>query len=86
MFMDNLEAELIQIENLYTQQDLIQLHETIHKLHGSVSYCGLPALKQAVKRFQTAVKSKNITEITKTYEKFLKETKRLQQEYFLLYQ
>jgi len=81
MFMSSLDDELALIEKHYQAKNYKDLREVAHKIHGSVSYCGLPALKQAVKRFETAVKSGNLSEITTTYEKFLKEVSRAQKEY-----
>ncbi len=43
--------------------DQAELLETAHRMHGATAYCGVPALKQAVKRLEQAAASGEETEI-----------------------
>lgn len=81
MFMDSLTDELASIEALYQEKNYATLADVAHRLHGGVSYCGLPSLKQAIKVFETALKSGKYEDIEKAYKKFNKEVQRLQKEY-----
>lgn len=41
----------------YSQDDLGDVTEAVHKLNGSSTYCGVPALKQAANSYETALKA-----------------------------
>lgn len=45
------------IVNAYGQQDHKELQEAVHKLNGSSTYCGVPALKEAANDYEVALKA-----------------------------
>ena len=81
MFIDSLETELANVNALYQEKRYEALADVIHRLHGGVSYCGLPSLKQSIKVLETALKSNKYENIDKAYTKFIKEIQRLQKEH-----
>ena len=54
MLVKDLPASMASIEDAYAGQDLEELRKAAHKLHGSSSYCGVPALQNAVKNLELA--------------------------------
>ena len=46
-----------EIHENYQQGDLEQLYQSVHKLNGSATYCGVPALKQAAHSFEQHLKA-----------------------------
>ncbi len=55
-----LQKELpVYLENLpvmFADNDLSTLAASVHKLHGSATYCGVPALKEATETFESSLK------------------------------
>lgn len=80
MFTASLDDELQQLQKFYQEKNYAEVREIIHRLHGGVSCCGLPSLKQAIKLLGTAVKQGNESDILQTYARFMKEVQRLQKE------
>ena len=56
MLLEQLTADLTRIEQLWVQGDLENLLECVHKLHGATRYCGVPELRSAANRLETALK------------------------------
>jgi len=56
MLLEQLPADLTRIEQLWGQDDLENLLECVHKLHGATRYCGVPELRSAANRLETALK------------------------------
>ncbi|SHK75350.1 two-component system, NarL family, sensor histidine kinase BarA [Marinobacter antarcticus] len=56
MLLEQLPADLNQIERFWGKQDLVSLLECVHKLHGATRYCGVPELRSAANRLETALK------------------------------
>lgn len=44
------------LPSLYADGDLHSLQEAVHKLNGSATYCGVPALKVAVDALESSLK------------------------------
>lgn len=44
------------LQDNYQNQDYAALYQCVHKLNGSATYCGVPALKQAVNTFEIHLK------------------------------
>jgi two-component system, NarL family, sensor histidine kinase BarA len=79
MFMASLDAEIHGIQSAYDQKDYHELKNIIHKLHGGVSYCGLPALKYVINEFEIALKSKQAVKIDLAYKQFMNEISQLKE-------
>ena len=47
-----------QIQDAFQNQDMDSFYHHVHKLHGAVSYCDLPALKNATQDLEIAIKKK----------------------------
>ena len=56
MLQDELPQYLNRIRTSYQQQDYAQLSLDVHKLNGSATYCGVPALKRAAHAFDSHLK------------------------------
>jgi two-component system sensor histidine kinase BarA len=64
MLLEQLPTDQHQIHNLWRDNDMDNLLECVHKLHGATRYCGVPELRTATYRFETALKheSKDMAE------------------------
>ncbi|MET0121399.1 MAG: response regulator, partial [Candidatus Thiodiazotropha sp. 6PLUC9] len=58
-----LPQQLMSIKNYIDQSDWFNLKELVHKIHGSTSSCGVPALDYAIKKFEKICKSENEKQI-----------------------
>lgn len=56
MLQEELPQYLHEIQDAYQRQDYAALYQHVHKLNGSATYCGVPALKAAANRFDTQLK------------------------------
>lgn len=56
MLLKELPDQRSKILNAFAVQDYTTLQQYIHKLNGSATYCGVPALKAAVDSFETCLK------------------------------
>jgi two-component system sensor histidine kinase BarA len=63
MFVENLPSDLTQIQTAYKQNDLITVGKLIHKMYGSLCYCGIPKLRNLAKHLQTAIKEQQPQEV-----------------------
>ena|SRR3990167_49388 len=61
LLLTSLPCEIKEIKKIYELKDYIHLRKKIHKLHGSLCYCGVPRLKNIVVQVEAALK-KNIIE------------------------
>ncbi|WP_417517109.1 ATP-binding protein [Marinobacter sp.] len=56
MLLEQLPADLNQIARFWDERNLENLLECVHKLHGATRYCGVPELRSAANRLETALK------------------------------
>lgn len=56
MLLEQVHADLERISGFWRDQSLDELLECVHKLHGAARYCGVPELRAAANRFETALK------------------------------
>jgi len=56
MLLEQLPADLNQVDRFWDGRDLANLLECVHKLHGATRYCGVPELRAAASRLETALK------------------------------
>jgi len=56
MLMEQLPKDREQVEQLWQRNELANLLECVHKLHGATRYCGVPELRGATYQFETALK------------------------------
>lgn len=67
------------INQLFTKNELKQMRDEVHGLHGACCYCGVPALKAAVANLETAIARNDIDKINFLMVEFNKEVNRLQE-------
>jgi len=56
MLAATLASDIKQIQDLYEKKNCKELAEKLHRLHGAVSYCGVPRLKKILATLEVAVK------------------------------
>ncbi|MGM0595097.1 MAG: Hpt domain-containing protein [Pseudomonadota bacterium] len=56
MLQSELPVYRAKLRSLFDSSDLPALTEAVHKLNGSATYCGVPALKRAADRFESSLK------------------------------
>lgn len=56
MLQNELPEYQLRLPSLYAEGDLQKLQEVVHKLNGSATYCGVPALKAAVDALESSLK------------------------------
>ncbi|MGO1691395.1 MAG: ATP-binding protein [Marinobacter sp.] len=56
MLLEQLSTDFSTIERFWDGDDLESLLECVHKLHGATRYCGVPELRSAAHRLETALK------------------------------
>jgi len=61
MLLEQLPDDQRQVEQLWENDELDNLLECVHKLHGATRYCGVPELRVATHQFETALKCQSQT-------------------------
>ncbi|GGE68418.1 histidine kinase [Streptosporangium jomthongense] len=56
MLLEQLPTDLIAIDRFWRADDTDSLLDCVHKLHGAARYCGVPELRTAANRLETALK------------------------------
>ncbi|OZB15088.1 MAG: hybrid sensor histidine kinase/response regulator, partial [Marinobacter sp. 34-60-7] len=56
MLLEQLNTDIDRVGELWDNQHMDELLECVHKLHGATRYCGVPELRTAANRFETALK------------------------------
>lgn len=56
MLLEQIQSDRARVDELWHQGDLDGLLECVHKLHGATRYCGVPELRAAANRLETALK------------------------------
>jgi two-component system sensor histidine kinase BarA len=56
MLLEQIQIDVITIDKLWNNQELRNLLECVHKLHGATRYCGVPELRTAASELETALK------------------------------
>lgn len=56
MLLEQLPGSRLQIEQCWERDEYDDLLECVHKLHGATRYCGVPELRAAASRLETALK------------------------------
>jgi len=59
------------------ENDLQGCWDHAHKIYGSTAYCGVPALRKAAQRMESAVKNEDMAEIEEKFADLSKEMDRL---------
>ncbi|AXS84693.1 MULTISPECIES: ATP-binding protein [Marinobacter] len=56
MLLEQVHVDLERVSELWVNQSMDELLECVHKLHGATRYCGVPELRAAANRLETAIK------------------------------
>ena len=72
-----LPQQLISIKNYIDDSDWLNLKEIAHKIHGSTSTCGVPALDHVIKKFEFICKSGDQEQLNDSYIQLEREIERL---------
>ncbi|MCD6038811.1 MAG: barA [Gammaproteobacteria bacterium] len=76
----DLPNELLEIKKEYANNKIQEFKHRIHKLHGALCYCGAPRLKAATIALETAIRSRNYSQIPELLEQFEYEANELIQQ------
>jgi two-component system sensor histidine kinase BarA len=79
MLQNDLPHYTSKIQQHFSERDYTALLEVVHKLNGSTTYCGVPALKEAVSNLETHLKEGDEGGYAAGQERLLTEIARLQQ-------
>ncbi len=74
-----IEAAFKQVNSRDGDGTLEPLLDPVHRLHGATLYLGVPALRQAVKAFESQLKQNNRTRLTESFRQLDSEIGRLQE-------
>ena len=77
MLQEELPIYLEKLQNSYRQADYASLYQHVHKLNGSATYCGVPALKEAAHRFETHLKRQQQQDYAEDMEHLLEQIRLL---------
>jgi len=69
MLKNELPNYATQLQAAFSDNDMVQLKNVIHKLHGATSYCGVPALRSASRQLENAVDQQLAEAITELVER-----------------
>jgi two-component system sensor histidine kinase BarA len=81
LLTQTLPTELTQIKQAHLSRDYLLLQRLVHKLHGAICYCGVPRLKQAAVKLETALKTNKIMEVTGLCAEFEEEINKVLRNY-----
>jgi CheY-like chemotaxis protein/HAMP domain-containing protein len=56
MLLSTMPSDLAQIKAAYDSKNLVSLKDAVHRLHGAIRYCGVPALHSVVENLETVIK------------------------------
>lgn len=79
MLLGSLPQIVTEARAAHAARDTARLHELAHKLRGSCSYCGTPALEQAAKKLEIACRENDHEGIESGFEALMQEAQRLQE-------
>lgn len=75
--MQSLPSSQAAITAAYQAENFKQMREDVHRLHGACCYSGVPYLKAAVSKLETAIAKNEIEQVANLYNQMLLEIERL---------
>jgi two-component system sensor histidine kinase BarA len=79
LFLQELPSQTAAMRKAVRSGNLEKLRQLTHKLHGSASYCGTPALKEAAQNLESVLIERQTESIPTVYAQLLEEIQRLLQ-------
>lgn len=70
LLLKNLPLEFADIKKSHEEKNFVELLQRIHKLHGAVCYVGVPRLKNAISKFESALKQNKFADVPVLFSKF----------------
>ena len=77
MLLKELPDQRSKILSALSSHDYPALQQSIHKLNGSATYCGVPALKEVVDGFETRLKRGEIEDVSERVQSVVQEIDRI---------
>lgn len=77
MLVNNIANDASMIQKLYNAKIFPDLLRQVHKLHGALSYCGVPRLKTLLAKLETDLKSNISDNLPTLFNQFDTEVKHL---------
>lgn len=77
MLQKELPVYLEKLPELFKDNDLTTLTASVHKLHGSATYCGVPALRAATESFESCLKRGETAKFTEQMDGLLEAIRQL---------
>ena len=76
-FLESLEPQWQEIRRRHQAADWVELRNSAHRLHGGAAYCGVPAMKAAVRALEQAAREGEPAEIDRRMHPLEREIGRL---------
>ncbi|WP_417565885.1 ATP-binding protein [Marinobacter sp.] len=77
MLLEQVHVDLPRVSEFWEKQSMDELLECVHKLHGASRYCGVPEIRAAANRLETAIKC-SAPDMDQQKDQFLSAMERLQ--------
>ncbi len=77
MLLNELPAYLEKVQSSYQANNFTALHQIVHKINGSATYCGTPALQAAAEKLEIALKQQHTAQTDAGYQQIVSELRRL---------
>lgn len=79
MLLDSLQQDMQHIVDAWEEEDMDNLLERVHRVHGATRYCGVPCLRSTLETFETALKANRQPELPALMRQLVEDVANLQQ-------
>jgi len=79
MLLDSLHNDMQHIVDAWEEEDMENLLERVHRVHGATRYCGVPCLRSTLETFETALKANKQNELPALMRQLVEDVANLQQ-------
>lgn len=79
MLLDSLHNDMQHIVDAWEEEDMENLLERVHRVHGATRYCGVPCLRSTLETFETALKANKQNELPTLMRQLVEDVANLQQ-------
>lgn len=78
MLLDSLALDMPAIMDAWEEEDMEQLLERVHRVHGATRYCGVPCLRNTLEKLETALKAGQSTQLPDLMRQLVEDSANLQ--------
>ena len=78
MLLDSLVVDMPAIMDAWEEEDMEQLLERVHRVHGATRYCGVPCLRNTLEKLETALKAGQSTQLPDLMRQLVEDSANLQ--------